>query len=188
MFKKLVCVIICAAMLCSLTGCGFLKFDSSKEREPIDPAVSPRSYISQMSQNIKDYLKKGDAENLHRLFGEYFGVTVTNIQGLLNFIDGEIVAINNDRIQSNDKEMRDGKYTYYGYGGRFTISLENGKEYVCHFAGYAVYDEKPEKVGLEKLYLINENDEKDRYGVGLYYNDKGQKLDYDGNVIERYLR
>lgn len=184
MLKKLFCVIIVFAMLCSLTGCGFLKFDSSKEKEPIDPTVSPSVYSRQISQNIKEYLKDGNVENLYGLFGKYFGVTTNDIQKLLNYIDGEIISFSNDSIQKNGGKVRDGKYTYYAYGGSFTVFTNTKMEYQVYFTGYAVHNDEPRKTGLEKITILNNIDLNDGYGVGLYYNDNGQLEDLDGNVVE----
>ena len=180
MFRKIAALVLCGAVVCVLTGCAF----GRKEKE-IDPKRSPSRYVDQMSQNIKDYLMEGDVESLYELFGEYYGVTVHDVQKLLNFIDGKIVSINNDSIQRNAVKVEYGIYSLYGYGGHFTISTENRKEYICHFTGYAAYDDEPKKVGLEELYLRLPNDSGHTYwGIGEYFNDEGKRLDRKGNVVD----
>ena len=183
MFKKIAALVLCGAVLCGLAGCEF----GRKEKE-IDPKRSPHDYAVQVRQNIQKYLKKGDAEAISAMFSEYYATSPQEVQGLLNFIDGKIVSFDKSSIQSNGHSVEYGVYSEYGYGGQFNISTNSGKEYECHFAGYAVYDEEPEQVGLGRLSIINVVDEKDRYGVGACYNEKGQELDLNGNVIERYLK
>lgn len=183
MLKKIAALVLCGAMLCGLTGCSF----GRKEKE-IDPKHSPNRYVDKVLQDMQDYLKESDANALYELFADYSGATVQEVQGLLNFIDGEIASFDENCLQPNGGTVKYGEYLEYAYGGQFNISTSSGKEYECHFAGYAVHDEKPEKVGLEWLAIINVEDEKDRYGVGPFYNEKGQKLDLDGNVIEKYLK
>ncbi|MCH5197128.1 MAG: DUF5104 domain-containing protein [Oscillospiraceae bacterium] len=182
MFKKLVCVIICAAMLCSLTGCAFLR-----RKKEIDPKRSPYRYVEYMIRDMQDYLKEGDAESLSVMFGDYLKVTADDVQKLLAFIDGEIVSIDRASIEPGGGKKRE-VYIEYAYGGEFNISTSSEKEYVCYFTGYAVYDEKPEKIGLENFSVVNLADEKDRYGVGYSFNEKGQQLDLNGKVIEKYLK
>ncbi|MCH5197130.1 MAG: DUF5104 domain-containing protein [Oscillospiraceae bacterium] len=180
MLKKLFCVIIVFAVVCSLTGCGFLR----REKE-IDPKRSPHRYVDKVLQDMEDYLKEGDAENLHKLIAKGSRATVEEVQGLLDFIDGEIVSFDKESLQPNGGTVKYGEYLKYAYGGRFNISTSNGKEYECHFAGYVVNDEKPEKVGLEYIAIvINNNGSINGYGAGLGFNEKGQPLDFGGNVTD----
>ena len=150
-------------MLCGLTGCAF----GRKEKE-IDPKRSPHDYVRQVLQNIQDYLKEGDADSLCAMFADYYNVTLQEVQGMMNFIDGKIVSFDNNSIRPGAKEVYYGEYKLYSYGGRFTFSTNTGTEYKGYFAGYAVYNEEPEKVGLEDIYIENLMDTSLGYGLGSY--------------------
>ena len=183
MFKQLICAITGVAMLCTMTGCSF-----GRKEKTIDPKYSPRAYSEQALQNIQDYLKNGNAEDLNAMFSDYYAATTQEVQGLLSFIDGEIVSFDNNRIECGGKSVKYGEYSKYFYNGRFTVKTSNQVDYQVYFNGAAVFDKEPEKVGLSDITFINLADEKDRYGVGADYNEKGQKLDLNGNVIEKYLK
>ena len=180
MFRKTVCAIISISVLCGLTGCGTIMFNADKD---IDPVYSPGSYSRQILNNIQEFLKDEDAEAISALFAEYLNITSDDVNLLLDYADGKIVSIDKSKVDSGGGEQRDGKYTEYSYGGHFTVSTDTGKEYEYHFAGYAVYDEKPEKVGLEYLYLFTPDNSSDVCGVGLDFNEEGQKTDRNGNVV-----
>ena len=177
--KKIAALVLCGALLCGLTGCAF-----GRKEETIDPKYSPRAYSEQALQNIQDYLKNGNAEALSAMFADYYVATTQEVQGLLNFIDGKIVSFDNNSLECGGKSVKYGEYSKYFYNGRFTVKTSNQVEYQVYFNGAAVHEKQPEKVGVEDITFINLANEKDRYGIGNYYNEKGQKLDFDGNVVE----
>ena len=184
MLKKIMVLLICGIIVCGLTGCGIIWFNDDKEKKSIDPAISPRRYSSQILHDVENYLKYENAEALCSLFSVYANVSTHKVQGLLDFIDGEIVSIDNASIKSGGGKKRDGKYTYYAYNGRLIVKTDKEVKYQVYFNGAAVFDEKPEKVGVSDISFINFADSHDGYGVGFDFNEKGQQLDLDGNVVE----
>ena len=161
--KKFLAVVICMAITLNLTGCFALKSFDAKNRTDL-----PADYSFKILQNIENTLKRGRAEDLCKLFGSYYNVTVDDAQALYDHIDGQIISADYDFIKNSSRTNEDGEYIYYAYSGDFVLSTSNGTSYHTYFAGYSIYDEEPQKKGLEYIYIENSADASLWYGIGNY--------------------
>ncbi|MCH5207187.1 MAG: DUF5104 domain-containing protein [Oscillospiraceae bacterium] len=166
MLKKLFCVIICAAMLCGITGCGVIKINYDSTSSTDDVRYFPSRASREMFYSIQRYLKKGNAEALSELFAEDYSTSIDEVQDALNFIDGKILSFDKERLHTDGGKKREGKYTYYSYGGSFYAITDNGKRYLIDFAGCVVDDETPGNVGLEHIRIWDDPNENPKIILG----------------------
>lgn len=175
MLKKIICAVIGAVILLGTTGC----FGSSSD----DPYTISRK----MLRDIKQYLQDGNAEDFCSLFAPDVNVTVQEVNDLFEYL-GEIKSIKNGGISPGGATKKNGKYIEYSYGGKFTAVAKDEIEYEVSFAAAAVNVENPGDVGLYRIGFKNLADPDDVYGVGAYYNEKGEELDLKGKIVNRPKR
>lgn len=174
MLKRIICSVIVVFILFGATGC------SGSE----DPYTISRK----MLHDIQKYLQEENAEEFCNLFSLDSDVTIQEVKDLFSYI-GEIDSFGKGGgISPGGATKINGKYIEYSYGGKFTITSKDGIEYKVVFSAAAINTENPGDVGLYRIGFNNLADPDDVYGVGAYYNEKGEELDLKGKVVNRPKR
>lgn len=175
MLKKIICTILGVMILLGTTVCA------------AKTSNSPYDISRAMLHDIQKYLKDENVGELCKLFAVDSDVTIQEVEDLFRYI-GEIESIESEGIIPGGAKKRDGKYIEYYYGGRLTVAAKDGIEYTVGFSATAINAENPGDVGLCRIGFRNLADPDDVYGVGAYYNEKGEELDINGKVVERTKR
>lgn len=169
------CLAFIAALLSFVlfVGCGIEGdlFESRyKPDEKIDLSDDPDPHPWAVSYNIsidlETYLIEEDAEAIAELFCDAISMDEQQVQGLLDFIDGDIKYYDHQALQSGIKELRNGIYTQYTYAGWTHLYTNRDKEYIVYYSGVVTWEGNPNEIGLGNLKIVDAEDENLFYSLG----------------------
>ena len=178
MSKTLISIIVCSVFLAGLMGAIYVM---NYHQE------SPYNITRSVLRTVQKSLKEQDAEKFYSVFSGSSMVTREEIENLFEYV-GTVESMSRSSINSGGGSVRNGIYTKYAYVGHFTAVMTDGSEYDVYFSGYAFKEDDSSKIGVERLSFTNKADEFDEYGIGSYYNKKGEPLTLDGKVAKGYER
>ncbi len=131
---------------------------------------SPSTLAKERQTEIMDCFINKDGETLKSFFSEYvienYPDLDTQIETALNFLDGEIVSYD----EPFSRAMGSFDRKYYG-GDTSNIITDKDTEYRIIFHGYLTNDEKPKKIGVNCITVINMTE--------------GAKLPHDATISDR---
>ncbi len=139
--------------LCFLTGCGrTADIMSSSENEYKHPWI----VSIETAEQFEEYLIAKDAEAISKMFCDAKAVTTSEIQSLLNMIEGQIVSLEEGPVSSGLKESYNGVYTIYTYAACCNIYTNTNNKYLISISAVAEWNDCPELVGIDGIAIINE--------------------------------
>ncbi len=147
--KKTFAIMLCSAIL-TVSGCTFLMHNEIEEN----------------AKGWMEIIKDGDEEALFNIFCEdirlnYEDETKEAIKQMFEYLEGDIVS-HEYYEGGGERRKRDGKVCYYSCSPTFqNVQNEEGKKCTIRFTYHYIDDEHPETVGVTKLIIYNEDNEKE---------------------------
>ena len=131
--------------------------------------INKRMTAEEMCEEIVKTIQDEDAEKLKGLFCNEIDTTHNldeELSSFFNSVDGKFVFFSDYHNELDGAgERKKGVYVKYHIASVIRLArTDSGKEYEIEFYANLVYDEDPNKVGLEYLILTNSNGEEIRVG------------------------
>lgn len=148
-FRVYICIaLICGAVL--LSGCDFFKFENDGywETNDVTPDMEAKEQTRLIIKAINNKGKLWFMNNLSNKLVASDSSIETEIENLLDYIDGEIVEYSDIGPGISAYTKVDGEYTEMILGGLITgVKDENGNEYRMDFQYYYI-SEDDDNIGI----------------------------------------
>ena len=149
-----------------VSGCMFV----NKENEENKDNITPRQYAEKQAEKLMQEIIKKDKEGIKSLFSKQMKQAQgfdKEIEGLLEFIDGEIISYDMPFGNMHGGTTKPGEgYVVQRISGEINnVKTDKGGNYTIGFMSYYIYDENEDLIGINTISVIDENSytEKEQY-------------------------
>lgn len=134
------------------------------------------SKIKNTMEQAMEYFANKDINSLMLMFTEDIqenrkDETIEEIEALYEFFDDEIVSYSYSKEGGGERANRYEEIYYYHCCPEFKVITNNGDEYIVEFSYHYIWNDKPEKEGINKIYVYVEGEYSNGIGAGIVYYD-----------------
>lgn len=163
--KKLISIILSAAVLCTLSGCSRV----ARVADAINWELEASRVANEQAEIILDCLKTGNSEELEALFCENISSShdlKAEIAEAIEFIDGNIIDNGTwSGMSSAGESVDDGEITKLDICPSMRdVKTDTGKKYLIWFDSYLIYEKEPNNIGM--IYIIVKSEDKSSVVIG----------------------
>ncbi len=157
--KKIISIILSAAVLCTLTGCGWI----ARAADALNWEIKAKQIANEQAEIILDCFKTGDSEELEAQFCKNISSShdlKAEIAEAIEFIDGNIIDDGEwTGMSSGGESVGDGEITKLSIHPTMCyVKTDTGQEYRIRFYCYLVYEKDPNNVGMTHITIHSEKD------------------------------
>lgn len=96
--------------------------------------------------------------------------TLNEMDKAFDFINGNIVSYDYAGIGGGEENKNDGKIYYFNCYPEFrNVTTDTGYKYTIEFTYHYIWSEKPERQGICKIEIINNDDHDNKIAIGYTY-------------------
>ncbi len=163
--KKIISIILSAAVLCTLTGCD----RTARVADALNWEIKAKQIANEQAEIILDCLKTGNSEELEAQFCKNISSShdlKAEIAEAIEFIDGNIIDDGTwTGMSSAGESVDDGKITKLDIcPSMYDVKTDTGKKYLIWFDSYLIYEKEPNNIGM--IYIIVKNEDKSSVVIG----------------------
>lgn len=163
---KLGCLIASITLLTSCSCDGVLNAankvaekigNAAEERNEKNGKISPHKYAVQTFNEVLELVEAKNSQAIFDMFSEYDRENVdlmSEIEKLVNFLDGKIVEMRHVGASSDYCSVRDGVTVSAAYTADTFVTTDKGTVYWFR-VGVITTDEDETKLGLYYIYILN---------------------------------
>ncbi len=145
------CLIVIPLLCCLfLSNCGFNDTASVDETNK-----SPWIIARDTFYLVLECVENSNAIGISSLFCDAVPVEASEIQEILDLINGEIIDVETKGLVDGVKVSEGGRYTLYTYAASFIIYTDIGNEYMVNIAGCTANDDNPNEIGIERFRIYD---------------------------------
>ena len=183
--RKVLLLIVCCALVCSLSGCIVFRRGSSNAYR------SDKELADEMIENIIGCAEKEDAKALTGLFSQYAGDSTLNLteqaEEFIEFFQGECKSWKGNA--SSHEKSEHGKITWRELRGHYSVITDEA-QYEIAYIYIPFYREEPDKEGLTAIEITTEETfNKDEFlwsldqKPGIYVTETGEETYSEQRLI-----
>ena len=165
MFRKMAALVLCAAVLCGLTGCGRITGLVSGVMEKVESLgeengnISPHKYAVNTWNEVFERVQAKDTQGIYDMFSEdakKYPDLMPEIEKLVEFMDGDVTEIGHVGASNSYSSVRDGVTVSAAYSATSDVETDSGILYWVK-VGVITADEDETRLGLDWIYILDCN-------------------------------
>lgn len=131
--------------------------------------------IKNTVEQMMEYIVDKDAENVFNFFtldirNNRKDITMEEIQQAFDYIDGNITSYDAVEIGGEEEHKEEGKIEFFHCLPEVcNVTTDTGCKYTIRFTYGYIWTEKPEREGIWKIYIIDEENSDSNMVIGLTY-------------------